>query len=62
MSKPRQGTWKALDGLSRHIVMPTVAEHRLFDWPEAGICSDHQLMVEDCCDDVPQGDLQTLAG
>ena len=60
--EPRQGMWKALDGLSRYIVTPTVAEHRLFDWLEAGICSDHQLMVEDCCDDVPKGDLQTLAG
>lgn len=47
--------------LPRHIVTPTVAKHRLFDWLEAGTCSDHQLMVEDCRDDVPKRDLQTLA-
>ena len=30
--EPRQGMWKALDGLARYIVTPTVAKHRLFAW------------------------------
>ena len=43
--RPRPEMWQALDGLSRYIVTPTVAKHRLFDWMEAGVCPDHQLIV-----------------
>ncbi len=57
--KPRQGMWKALDGLSRYIVTPTVAKHRLFDWLEAGICPDHQLIVIARDDDVTFGILHS---
>ena len=28
--EPRQGMWRALDGLARYIATPTVAKHRLF--------------------------------
>ena len=40
--EPRQGMWRALDGLSRFIATPTVAKHRLFTWLDARICPDHQ--------------------
>ena len=30
--EPRQGMWKALDGLLRFIARPRVAKHRLFVW------------------------------
>ena len=43
--EPRQGMWRALDGLSRYIATPTVAKHRLFVWCDARICPDHQLIV-----------------
>ena len=44
--EPRQGMWRALDGLSRYIATPTVAKHRLFVWCDARICPDHQLIVK----------------
>ncbi len=40
--EPRQGMWRALDGLSRYIATPTVAKHRLFVWCDARICPDHR--------------------
>ena len=43
--EPRPGMWEALDGLSRYIVTPTVAKHRLFAWLDARVCPDHQLIV-----------------
>ena len=49
--EPRQGMWKALDGLPRYIVTPRVAKHRLFVWVDARICPDCQLIVI-ACDDV----------
>ena len=57
--EPRQGMWKALGGLSRYIVTPTVAKHRLFNWLEAGICPDHQLIVIARDDDVTFGILHS---
>ena len=36
--EPRQGMWKALDGLSRYIATPTVSKYRLFAWCDARIC------------------------
>ncbi|MDE0150378.1 MAG: class I SAM-dependent DNA methyltransferase [Rhodospirillaceae bacterium] len=38
--EPRQGMWRALDGLSRFILTPRVAKHRLFVWCDAGVCPD----------------------
>ena len=57
--EPRQGMWRALHGLSRYIVTPTVAKHRLFVWLEAGICPDHQLIVVARDDDVTFGILHS---
>ena len=52
--EPRQGMWKALDGLPRFIAT-TVAKHRLFVWFDAGVCADHQLIVIARDDDVTLG-------
>lgn len=57
--RPRQGMWRALDGLSRYIVTPTVAKHRLFAWLDARICPDHQLIVIARDDDVTFGILHS---
>ena len=57
--EPLQGMWRALHGLSRYIVTPTVAKHRLFVWLEAGICPDHQLIVIARDDDVTFGILHS---
>ena len=57
--EPRQGMWKALDGLSRYIATPTVAKHRLFAWLDARVCPDHQLIVISRDDDVTFGILHS---
>ena len=38
--EPRPGLWKALGDLSRYIVTPRVAKHRLFVWRDVRICPD----------------------
>ena len=57
--EPRQGMWGALDGLSRYIVTPTVAKHRLFGWCDVRICPDHQLIVIARDDDTTFGILHS---
>ena len=57
--EPRQGMWRALDGLSRYIATPTVAKHRLFVWSDARICPDHQLIVIARDDDTTFGILHS---
>ena len=57
--EPRQGMWKALDGLPRYIVTPTVAKHRLFAWLDARVCPDHQLIVISRDDDTTFGILHS---
>ena len=57
--EPRQGMWKALDGLARHIVTPCVAKHRLFAWLDARICPDHALIVIARDDDTTFGILHS---
>ena len=57
--EPRQGMWKALDGLARYIVTPTVAKHRLFAWLYARVCPDHQLIVIARDDDTTFGILHS---
>ena len=57
--EPRQGMWRALEGLSRYIATPTVAKHRLFAWLDARICPDHQLIVIARDDDVTFGILHS---
>jgi len=43
--EPRQGMWRALNGLTRYIATPRVTRHRLFVWCDARICPDCQLIV-----------------
>ena len=57
--EPRQGMWRALDGLSRYIATPRVAKHRLFTWLDARIRPDSQLIVIACDDDVTFGILHS---
>ena len=57
--EPRQGMWRALDGLSRYIATPRVAKHRLFVWLDARICPDSQLIVIARDDDVTFGILHS---
>ena len=57
--EPRQGMWTALGGLSRYIVTPCVAKHRLFDWLDARICPDHALIVIARDDDTTFGILHS---
>ena len=57
--EPRQGMWRALDGLSRYIATPTVAKHRLFVWCDARICPDHQLIIIARDDDTTFGILHS---
>ena len=51
--------WKALHGLARYIVTPTVAKHRLFAWLDARVCPDHQLIVIARDDDTTFGILHS---
>ncbi|WP_419940474.1 class I SAM-dependent DNA methyltransferase [Candidatus Palauibacter sp.] len=57
--RPRQDMWRELRGLSRYIVTPTVAKHRLFAWLDARVCPDHQLIVIAREDDTTFGILQS---
>ena len=57
--EPRQGMWRALDGLRRFIATPTVAKHRLFVWLDARVCPDHQLIVIARDDDTTFGILHS---
>ena len=57
--EPRQGMWRALDGLSRYIATPRVAKHRLFTWLDARIRPDSQLIVIARDDDVTFGILHS---
>ena len=57
--EPRQGMWRALHGLSRYIVTPCVAKHRLFAWCDERICPDHKLIVIARDDDTSFGILHS---
>ena len=57
--EPRQGMWKALDGLPRFIATPRVAKHRLFVWLNAGVCPDSQVIVIARDDDLTFGILHS---
>ena len=39
------GMWDALEGLSRYIVTPRVAKHRLFAWLDSRVCPDSALIA-----------------
>ena len=57
--EPRQGMWRALDGLSRYIATARVAKHRLFGWFDSRICPDSQLIVITRDDDTTFGILHS---
>jgi len=57
--RPRPEMWRAIDGLTRYIVTPTVAKYRLFAWLDAGICPDHQLIAIARDDDTTFGILHS---
>ena len=57
--EPRQGMWRALDGLSRYIATPRVAKHRLFTWLDVRIRPDSQLIVIARDDEVTFGILHS---
>ena len=59
--EPRSGMRRALAGLERFIVTPTVAKHRLFAWMQAGTLPDHQLIVIARDDDYTFGVLHSRA-
>jgi len=57
--EPRQGMWRALDGLPRFILTPRVAKHRLFVWCAAGVCPDSATIAIARDDDVTFGILHS---
>ena len=57
--EPRQGMWRALEGLSRYIATPRVAKHRLFAWLDIRICPDSALIVIARDDDATFGILHS---
>ena len=57
--RPRPSMWQALEGMTRFIVTPTLAKHRLFVWLPIGVCPDHQLIVITRDDDTTFGILHS---
>ena len=57
--EPRQGMWRALDGIARCIATPGVAKHRLFAWLDTRICPDHRLILISRDDDTTFGILHS---
>ena len=57
--EPRQGMWKALDGLSRYIATPRVSKHRLFAWFDIRVCPDSALIAIAREDDATFGILHS---
>ena len=56
---PRPGMWQALDGLSRYIVTPRVAKHRLFVWCDVPVCPDSAVIAIARDDDTTFGILHS---
>ena len=57
--EPRQGMWAVLDDLSRYIVTPRVAKHRLFVWLDARVCPDSATIAIARDDDTTFGILHS---
>ena len=57
--RPRPAMWRAVDGMARCIVTPTVSKHRLFVWLDTKVCPDHQLIVIARDDDATFGILHS---
>ena len=58
-AEPRPKMWAALDGLSRYIVTPRVARHRVFVWIDARTCADSATIVIAREDDTTFGILHS---
>ncbi len=58
-ARPRPAMWSALDGLSRYIVTPRVAKHRLFVWVDAPVCPDSATVAVARDDDTTFGILHS---
>ena len=58
-ARPRPAMWAAIHGLSRYIVTPRVAKHRLFVWCDARICPDTRVVVVARDDDTTFGILHS---
>ena len=56
---PRPAMWTAIDGLSRYIVTPRVAKHRLFVWRDSRVCPDSAVIVIARDDDTTFGILHS---
>ncbi len=54
-AEPRQGMWKALDGLARYIATPGVSKHRLFVWFDVRVCPDSAVIAIARGDDTTFG-------
>ena len=57
--EPRPAMFKRLKGISRFIVTPTVAKHRLFAWLGKAVSPDHQLIAIIRDDDTTFGILHS---
>ena len=57
--EPRQGMWKALEGLSCYIATARIAKHRLFVLCDVRICPDSRLIVIARDDDTSFGILHS---
>ena len=57
--RPRPGMWQALKELSRYIVTPRVAKHRLFVWLNANVCPDSATIAIARDDDTTFGILHS---
>ena len=57
--EPRQGMWRALNGLSRYIATPNYAKHRVFDWLDVRVCPANTLIVIARDDDTMFGILHS---
>ena len=58
-AEPRQGLWRALDGLTRCIATPRVAKHRLFVWCDTRVCPDSAVVAIARDDDTAFGILHS---
>ena len=56
---PRPAMWAALHGLSRYVVTPRVAKHRLFVWLDARVCPDSATIAIARDDDTTFGILHS---
>jgi type II restriction/modification system DNA methylase subunit YeeA len=58
-AEPCPGMRRAIEGLARYCVTPTIAKHRIFAWVNGRTVPDHQLIVIARDDDYAFGVLQS---